>query len=165
MTEKNIADNTEYTPKYGRRSTDYNDPETILPSTKSNRWSSVRDGLGLAFLLSVAVTIGAYLKQVDSNVIDITDHDKKFEVVIARLEAGDLERLSLLKSLEKSNTILEMRDEQQKKSDSRFETMFKESNDKLDDVIKGVNDNKIQIINLNKTTMANDNTSVIVAMR
>ena len=160
-----IANDTEDTSKHRRRSTDYFDSETVLPSTKSDRWSSVFNGLGLAFILGVAVTAGGFLKQVDSNVKGIDDHDKKFEVVIARLESGDLERLSLLKSLDKSNTILEMRDEQQKKSDDRFETMFKESNDKLDDVIRGVNDNKIQIINLNKTTMVTDNTAVIVAMR
>jgi hypothetical protein len=160
-----IADNTENTGKHGRRATDYINDEVVLSSTKGNRWGSVRDGLGLAFILGVAVTAGGFLKQVDSNVTKIDEHDKKFDIVVARLEAGDLERLSLLKSLEKSNEIEELRNQQQIKSDERFEGMFNESNKKLDDVIKGVNDNKIQIINLNKTTSIIDKTNVYLAMR
>jgi len=161
----NDANNTEDFTGNGRRSTDNQPPEIVLPSTKSNRWGSVLNGLGLAFLLGVAVTAGGFLKQVDSNVDDIASHEKKFDIVVARLEAGDLERLSLLKSLEKSNDIQELRDQQQIKSDGRFEGMFNESNKKLDDVIRGVNDNKIQIINLNKTTFVTDNTGVYLAMR
>ena len=161
----NDANNTEDTQKPRRRASDHQSVEGVLPSEARSRWSSVFNGIGLAFILTVCVAIGSYTGRVEANVEDIAEHDKKFDIVVARLEAGDLERLSLLKSLEKSNAIQELRDQQQIKSDGRFEGMFNESNKKLDDVIRGVNDNKIQIINLNKTTFVTDNTGVYLAMR
>lgn len=161
----NDANNTEDTPKHGRRASDHQSTESLLPSEARSRWSSVFNGIGLAFVLTVCVAIGSYTGRVETNVTKIEEHDKKFDIVVARLEAGDLERLSLLKSLEKSNAIEELRNQQQIQSDGRFEGMFNESNQKLDKVIQGVNENKVQIINLNKTSFVTDNTGVYLAMR
>ena len=158
--EKKIADNTENTGKYGRRATDNPSFKEDIPQTSGNNWRSIFNGLGLAFILTVCVTTGRLLGQMDSNVKNIDKHDQKFELVIKRLEKGDLERLALLKSLEKSNEINQQRNIQQEKSDERFEGMFQDANEKLDDIKDGVFKNQKDIIILQQKVSVKDKLSL-----
>jgi CRISPR/Cas system CSM-associated protein Csm2 small subunit len=145
------ANNTEDTTKHGRRKSDDPEFKTPVSSTHSNRWSSVFNGLGLAFLLGIAVTAGGVLRQVDSNVDDI-DHNKQSikEILI--------QNNALLVTLAGQNA-------QQKESDKRFESMFRDVIDGLDDVDDSVRENKKDIIIMQQKISAVDNTGVIVAMR
>jgi len=151
MIEKNIADNTEDSPKYGRRSTDYNDPEEVLPSTKSNRWSSVFNGLGLAFILTVCVAVGRFSGKVDSNVKDIDDNKVAIKEILSQ-------NRDLIITLKEQNI-------QQKESDKRFESKFDRVIDKLNDVDDSVKDNKKDIIIMQQKISKIDNTGVVLAMR
>ena len=110
------ANNTENTSGAGRRSTDNKEFETRITSTKSNRWGGILNGIGLAFLLGVAVTAGGFLKQVDSNV-------KEIEVAKQERKELMLQNNALLITLAEFNV-------QQRESDKRFEEKFDDSNKK-----------------------------------
>jgi hypothetical protein len=147
----NDASNTEDTPKHGRRTTDNPEFEAYIPPTKSNRWGSILNGLGLAFILTVCVATGGFLRQVGTNVGDIDENKQTIKEILVQNNA-------LLVTLSEQNA-------QQKASDKRFEGMFKDVIDGLDDVDDSVRDNEKDIIIMQQKMSSVDNTSVYLAMR
>lgn len=140
MTQENkIADNTEGATKFGRRSTDNTGSKGDISQSKGDKLRSVFNGLGLAFILTVCVTTGRLLGQMDSNVKGIDDNKVaiKETLVVVR---------DLVVALNKSNVLQEQRDIQQKESDKRFEEKFDDANDKLDRINDGVQKNRESII-------------------
>ena len=145
------ANNTEDTPKHGRRKSDDPEFKTPVSSTRSNRWSSVFNGLGLAFILTICVAVGRFSGQVDSNVKDIDDN----KIAIKEILHQNRDLIIVLKE----------QNIQQKESDRRFEDKFDRVIDQLKDVDDSVRDNKKDIIIMQQKISAVDNTGVIVAMR
>lgn len=145
------ANNTEDTPRNGRRATDNQCPEDLLPSKAGGLWSVVRNSVGVAFVLTVCVGVGRFSGQVDSNVKDI-DHNK-----VAIRELLDQNRDLII--------VLKEQNIQQKESDKRFEDKFDRVIDRLKDVDDSVRDNKKDIIIMQQKISKMDKTSVYLAMR
>jgi hypothetical protein len=145
------ANNTEDTPRNGRRATDNQCPEDLLSSKTSGLWSIVRNSVGVAFVLTVCVGIGRFSNTVDTNVKDI-DHNK-----VAIRELLDQNRDLII--------VLKEQNIQQKESDKRFEDKFDRVIDRLKDVDDSVRDNKKDIIIMQQKISKMDKTSVYLAMR
>ena len=142
------ANNTEDTPRNGRRATDNKPDESVFSPKTSGLWSVVRNSVGVAFVLTVCVGIGRFSNTVDTNVKDI-DHNK-----VAIRELLDQNRDLII--------VLKEQNIQQKESDKRFEDKF----DRLKDVDDSVRDNKKDIIIMQQKISKVDNTRIdYLAMR
>jgi len=152
MNEPKIADNAKDTPKHGRRSTDDPKFKENMPSPVHSNWRSVFNGLGLAFILTVAVASGKLLGRVDANSVDIEEAKNERKEIIVEIR-------ELVYALKDQNI-------QQKESGKRFEEKFDDANEKLDKINEGVQKNRENIIILqNGKVSMRDKTSVKVAMR
>ena len=146
------ANNTEDIRKHGRRKTDNQPNEEVFPSAKGSNWGNVFNGLGLAFLLTMAVATGKFLGQMGTNVDDIAENKSNIEKMLEQNQ-------ELIIALKEQNI-------QQKESDKRFEEKFDDANNKLDRINDGVQKNRESIIILqNGKVSLKDNTVVNVAMR
>ena len=130
--EDKIADNAEDTRKFGRRSTDNPGFKGSVSQASNSNWRSVFNGLGLAFILTVCVTTGRLLGQMDSNVKEI--------------DTAKQERKELMKQILDVVIVLKEQNVQQRESDKRFEEKFDDANDKLDRINDGVQKNRESII-------------------
>lgn len=145
------ANNTEDTPRNGRRATDDKQDETVFSSKTSGLWSVVRNSVGVAFVITVCVGVGRFSHTVDTNVNDIAKHDTVIE--------------KILEQNNKLLVVLETQNIQQKESDKRFEDKFDRVIDQLKDVDDSVRDNKKDIIIMQQKISYKDNTGVVLAMR
>ena len=140
------ANNTEDTPRNGRRATDNKCAESVLPSATNSLWSVVRNSVGVAFVLTVCVGIGRFSTTLDTAVKNVDDNK------VAIRELLDQNR-DLLITLKEQNI-------QQKESDKRFESKFDDVIEKLKDVDDSVRENKKDIIIMQQKISEIDKLSV-----
>jgi len=126
------ANNTEDSPRNGRRSTDDPSFKTDVPQQVRSNWNNVFNGLGLAFLLTMAVATGKFLGQMGTNVEDIDDNKVAIKAILQQNQ-------ELIIAIKEQNI-------QQQESDKRFESKFDDVIDKLKDVDDSVRENKKDII-------------------
>jgi len=125
-------DNREDTVEHGRRSTDGEQPQELLPPKDGGLWSVIRNSVGVAFVISVCVGVGRFSTQIDENIKDI-DHNRVAIVDILK------QNQELIIAIKEQNI-------QQKESDKRFEQKFDDANEKLNDINNGVQQNRESII-------------------
>ena len=152
MSDNKIADCTEDTRKYGRRSTDNKSLEKNMPYSTGSLWGSIRNGVLTASFITALIGIGRFSYKVDTNANNIDENKQAIKELLTQ-------NRNLIIVLKEQNI-------QQKESDKRFEQKFDDANDKLDRINDGVQKNRESIIILqNGKVSMQDNTTVNVAMR
>ena len=145
------ADNREDITKHGRRATDDPAIKTDIPQQVRSNWYNVFNGLGLAFLLTMAVGTGKFIGQMGTNVGDIDDNKVAIKAILQQNQ-------ELIIAIKEQNI-------QQKESDKRFEEKFDDANEKLEKINDGVQKNRENIIILQNGKMSmRDNTSTIIVL-
>lgn len=146
----NDENDREATAKTGRRSTDNKSDEGFFSSSSISIRYKLFGGffsLGLiTSLLTVGVSVGKYSTTLDTAVTSIAENKETIKSILSQ-------NRDLIITLKEQNI-------QQKESDKRFESMFKDVIDGLDDVKDGVNSNEKDIIILQQKVSRQDKTAL-----